>query len=58
MNDLPFDLEMFLIVHGFHERERAPGAVRHAPVARPKHKNRHKVSVGWKPSFDGEDPPF
>jgi len=55
---LPIELDCFLMTWGLFERDRAPGAVRHTRIAHPK-KNEHRMlSVGWKPSFDGEEPPF
>jgi len=51
--ELPIELECFLLKYGFFERQHAPG--RNAPVyiAEPK-----EEYVAWKPSFDGEEPTF
>lgn len=55
--ELPFDLEMFLIVHGFYESERPPNYVAHGKISKPKRKKR-EYPKPWTPSYPGEDPPF
>jgi len=55
MNELPIELECFLIKYGFFESDRVPGRRAHAPVHIPEPK---EVYVAWKPSYPGEEPPF
>jgi hypothetical protein len=56
-DDIPNSLEFFLLSMGFYEKEHAND--RHGPVVRPIVKDtRDQVSVGWMPSFPGEQPPF
>lgn len=53
---LPIELECFLLKYGMlpvEHRERKPDV-----VWPKKPDNRHQVSVGWKPSYAGEEPPF
>lgn len=55
-NELPIELECFLIKYGFFESERAPGSKRNGAVYIPeKVADEYKA---WKPSFPGEEPPF
>lgn len=55
--DIPFDLEMFLITHGFYESERPPNYVAHGKITRPKVKKR-EYPKQWTPSYYNEEPPF
>lgn len=57
MEQLPIELECFLLKYGFFENDKAPGSHLHAQVRHPTPK-REDVAVGWKPSFKGEEPPF
>ena len=57
MEDLPIQLDCFLMTWGFFENDKAPGSHLHAQVRQPIQR-RELVSVGWKPSFEGEEPPF
>jgi hypothetical protein len=54
--ELPIELECWLIRHGILESEYAPGAHRHAPIARPR--NGNTPAPAWKPEFAGQEPPF
>lgn len=55
-NELPIELECFLIKYGFFEPTRAPGSRRHSDVHIPqKVADEYKA---WKPSYPGEEPPF
>ena len=54
--DIPIELDCWMLKWGILPREhmtRTPDVV--WPV---KKDERHKVSVGWKPSYEGEEPPF
>ena len=55
MEQLPIELECFLLKYGFFEREHAPGRRAHAPVHIPERVEEYKA---WRPSYEGEDPPF
>lgn len=57
MEELPIQIECFLITWGFFENDKMPGAHLHAPVHTPVEKGYPKPT-GWMPSFEGEDPPF
>lgn len=57
MEQLPIQLDCFLMTWGFFENDKMPGAELHAPVHTPVEKGYPKPS-GWMPSFRGEDPPF
>lgn len=57
MEDLPIQLECFLMTYGFFENDKAPGSHLHAQVKHPTPKPEIQ-SVGWMPSFKGEEPPF
>ena len=60
MEQLPIQLDCFLMTYGFFENDKAPGSHLHAQFRQPIHKKRLQslVSEGWKPSFKGEEPPF
>lgn len=54
--DLPIELECFLLKYGFFENDKMPGAHLHAPV---KIKEKQPVqATGWVPEYDGQPPPF
>lgn len=57
-DQLPIELECFLLKYGFFEPKRAPGFKAHAPVYIKEKKEDPRAARGWKPSYDGEDPPF
>jgi hypothetical protein len=56
-DELPNDIEFYLISLGFFKSERPAGAIRNAPIQHPK-TTEQIVSVGWRPSHRGEEPPF
>jgi hypothetical protein len=49
---LPIELECFLLKHGFFEIDQVPGVRSQVPV------KRQQESQGWKPAYEGDDPPF
>ena len=52
---LPPDLELFLSIIGIREKE----STSHTKVVWPEKKeDLTKVSKGWRPSYEGEEPPF
>jgi len=53
---LPIELECFLIKYGFFEPTRAPGSKRNSDVYIPEPVK--DVFKAWKPSYPGEEPPF
>lgn len=55
---LPIELECFLMTWGFNERDRPIGAKRHVPVAIKSDEEDPRAVRGWTPSFEGEEPPF
>lgn len=58
-DQLPIELECFLLKWGFFERDRAPGAIKHQQITKPKKQNKGvPESVAWTPSYQGEQPPF
>lgn len=58
-DDIPNELEWFLIRHGFFKSEYAPTYVKHTVVARPKVKRKlPKKTQQWTPSFEGDECPF
>jgi hypothetical protein len=57
MNDLPIELECFLIKYGFFEKEHAPGYKAHTPVFI-KQEEDIRSQRGWTPAYPGEEPPF
>ena len=57
MEQLPIQLDCFLMTWGFFENDKMPGAELHAPGHTPAEKGYPKPS-GWMPSFKGEEPPF
>jgi hypothetical protein len=58
MEQLPIQLECFLMTYGFFENDKAPGSHLHAQVKHPKIVSRDPKPTGWTPSFKGEEPPF
>lgn len=57
--ELPIELECFLITWGFFESDRAPGSIRHAQISKPKvKKTGAEANPAWVPSAPGEQPPF
>ena len=58
MEQLPIDLECFLMTWGFFEREHVPGRKAHAPVYIASQEDDPRAVRGWMPSYPGEDPPF
>ena len=62
--ELPIELECWLIRHGIMEPTRAPGFVSHGAAAQPKQESEHAkavstgIGMGWKPEFAGQEPPF
>ena len=55
--ELPIELECWLIRHGILESEYAPGARRHATIAIAD-KIVECATPAWKPEFAGQEPPF
>ena len=55
-SDIPIELECWLLKHGFFEKDKGPSL--HAEVAWPDKPDDKMESKGWKPSFEGEEPPF
>lgn len=53
---LPASIDFYLISLGFYKSDRAPGSKRNAKVFVDKPKQPEYVA--WRPSFDGEQPPF
>lgn len=58
MEQLPIELECFLMTWGFFESERGPGYKPHAPVYIAPERTDPRESIGWMPSYPGEEPPF
>lgn len=58
--ELPIELECWLIRHGILESEYAPGAHLHAPIARPQPRKPkgNTPNPAWIPEFAGQEPPF
>lgn len=62
--ELPIELECWMIRNGIMESTRAPGFVSHGVAVQPQQESEHVkavrtgIGIGWKPSFDGEQPPF
>jgi hypothetical protein len=54
-DELPIEIECFLLNLGFFEPTRAPRSGRNAPVHIAEKVEQYKA---WKPIYDGEDPPF
>jgi hypothetical protein len=54
-DQLPAEIDFYLISLGFHKSDREPGHKRHAQVAIAKPKETYKA---WTPSYAGEEPPF
>tara|TARA_R110000868_G_scaffold366332_1_gene629259 strand:+ start:253 stop:441 length:189 start_codon:yes stop_codon:yes gene_type:complete len=57
--ELPIELDCFMMTWGLYKTDRVAGYKphSHAPYRHPK-KNIQVVSVGWKPSHKGDQPPF
>jgi hypothetical protein len=53
--ELPIELECWLIRHGILETNKAPGAGSHAPIYM---EDEEPPFEAWKPSYLGEEPPF
>lgn len=59
MEDLPIQLECFLMTYGFFENDKAPGSHLHAVIKHPEPVVYGAPKpTGWVPSFKGEEPPF
>ena len=62
--ELPIELECWMLKHGIMESERSPGFTSHAKVTQPKEESEHAkavrtgVSSSWRPIFSGQEPPF
>ena len=55
---LPNDIEFFMIAMGFYKNEHAAGSKQLPPIAKPVVKDKYLPATGWKPTYDGEEPPF
>lgn len=55
--DLPIQLDCFLMTWGFFENDKMPGAHLHAPV-HVERIDKTPKPTGWMPSYRGEEPPF
>jgi len=54
-SQLPAAIDIWLMSMGFYKSERAPGSKRNVQIAIEQKKEKY---VAWKPSYDGEQPPF
>ena len=63
-NNIPIELECWMIKHGIMESERSPGFTSHAKVTQPKDESAHAkavrtgISAAWRPVYSGQEPPF
>ena len=58
MEQLPIQLDCFLMTWGFFENDKMPGAQLHAPVHVKEDKPAPWIATGWMPSYKGEECPF
>ena len=53
--ELPIELECWLLRHGILEVDKSPGGDSHAPIYMIEEEPPFEA---WKPSYEGEEPPF